>query len=64
MFGKRSSNGPEQGGPAEALPPVPAALEAPTKGIEVGRAPLPSAGLGAPIMAPPLAPDSRNTVSM
>jgi pilus assembly protein CpaF len=64
VFGKRSSNGPEQRGPVEALPPVPAALEVPTKGIEVGRAPLPSAGLGAPIMAPPLAPDGRSSVSM
>jgi pilus assembly protein CpaF len=64
VFGKRSSNGPEQRGPAEALPPVPAALEVPSKGIEVGRAPLPSAGLGAPIMAPPLAPDGRNSVAM
>jgi pilus assembly protein CpaF len=64
VFGKRSSSGLEQGGPAEVLPPVPAALEAPSKGIEVGRAPLPSAGLGAPIMAPPLAPDSRNSLSM
>jgi len=63
VFGKRSSNGPEQRGPAEALPPAPApaALEAPSKGIEVGRAPLPSAGLGAPIMAPPLAPEGRSS---
>jgi len=64
VFGKRSSNGPEQRGPAEALPPMPAVLEVPSKGIDVGRAPLPSAGLGAPIMAPPLAPDGRNSVSM
>jgi len=64
VFGKRSNNGPEPGGPAEALPPPPAALEVPSKGIDVGRAPLPSAGLGAPIMAPPLAPDGRTSVAM
>jgi len=64
VFGKRSSNGPEQRGPAEVLPPPPVAVEMPSRGIEVGRAPLPSAGLGAPIMAPPLAPDSRSSVSM
>ena len=64
MFGKRSSNGAEQVGPAEALPPAPAPVEVPSKGIEVGRAPLPSAGLGAPIMSPPLAPNGRDQMAM
>jgi pilus assembly protein CpaF len=61
VFGKRSSNGSEQRGPAEVLPPAPApaAVEAPSRGIDVGRSPLPSAGLGAPIASPPIAPDAR-----
>ena len=60
MFGKRSTNGPDQHGPAEVPPPAPTAVaEAPSRGIDVGRAPLPSAGLGAPIVSPPLAADGR-----
>ena len=47
MFGKRSSSGLDQGGPDEAPPPAPVAVEAPSRGIDVGRSPLPSAGLGA-----------------
>ena len=64
MFGKRSNNGPEPRGPVETLPPAPAPVEAPSRGIEVGRAPLPSAGLAAPIVSPPLAPESRGQPAM
>jgi pilus assembly protein CpaF len=64
VFGKRSSNGPEQRGPAEVAPPAPEPVEAPSKGIDVGRAPLPSAGLGASIVSPPLAPDGRGKMAM
>jgi pilus assembly protein CpaF len=64
VFGKRSSNGPEQRGPGEAPPPAPAVLDMPSKGIDVGRSPLPSAGLGAPIVSPPLAAEARGSLSM
>jgi pilus assembly protein CpaF len=63
VFGKRSTTGPDQREPGEA-PPAPApvaAVEAPSRGIDVGRAPLPSAGLGAPIVSPPLAADGRDS---
>jgi pilus assembly protein CpaF len=63
VFGKRSSNGPEQRGAEEAPPPAPAVLDVPSKGIEVGRSPLPSAGLGAPIISPPLASEGRGGLS-
>jgi pilus assembly protein CpaF len=64
VFGKRSLNAPDQHGPSEAPAPASAAPEAPSKGIEVGRSPLPSAGLGASIVAPPLAPESRGGMAM
>ena len=62
MFGKRSTSGPEApkpaAAPAPAAPPAPAAL--PHEVVtEVGRTPLPSAGLAAPIVSPPLAPGGR-----
>jgi pilus assembly protein CpaF len=62
VFGRRS--GPEVRSPA-APPPAPAAAPAPppasappagAKPSDVGLAPLPSDGLGAPITSPPLAP--------
>jgi pilus assembly protein CpaF len=65
VFGKRSTSDPEQRGPSEAPPPASAAVvEAPSKGIDVGRAPLPSAGLGAPIVSPPISPDGRGKMSI
>ncbi len=60
MFGKRSSSGPEARSQVATAPeptPVPAASEpAHAPAAEPGRAPLPSAGLGAPIVSPPTAP--------
>ena len=63
MFGKRSSSGLDQGGPDETPPPAQVPVEAP-RGIDVGRSPLPSAGLGAPIASPPIAPDTRGSLAM
>jgi pilus assembly protein CpaF len=63
VFGKRSSSGSEPRGPVEAPPraaDAPAATaESASADIVVGRAPLPSAGLGAPIVSPPIAPAGR-----
>jgi pilus assembly protein CpaF len=60
VFGKRSSSGPEARSQVATAPeptPVPAASEpAHAPAAEPGRAPLPSAGLGAPIVSPPTAP--------
>jgi pilus assembly protein CpaF len=64
VFGKRSSSGPDQRGPDEAPPPAPVAVEAPSRSIDVGRSPLPSAGLGAPIASPPIASDARASLAM
>ena len=61
MFGKRSS-GLDPRGLDEA--PAPAEIEAPSRGIDVGRSPLPSAGLGAPIASPPISPDARGNLTM
>jgi len=59
VFGKRSISGSDQRGPVEARAPAaaPAEAEQAPAGIvaDVGRAPLPSAGLGAPIVSPPIA---------
>jgi pilus assembly protein CpaF len=60
VFGKRSSSGPEARSQVATAPeptPLPAASEpAHAPAAEPGRAPLPSAGLGAPIVSPPTAP--------
>ena len=63
MFGKRSNSGPDPRGPAAAAPaaPPPEPARAPAAamgGSDVGLAPMPSSGLGAPITSPPLAPGS------
>lgn len=58
MFGKRSISAPDQqpaSAPA-AVAPRPAAPPPPPAQKEAGLAPLPSAGLGAPLISPPLAP--------
>ncbi|GIK81118.1 MAG: CpaF family protein [Pseudorhodoplanes sp.] len=58
MFGKRSISAPDQRpAPAPAaVAPRPAAPPPPPAQKETGLAPLPSAGLGAPLISPPLAP--------
>jgi pilus assembly protein CpaF len=61
LFGKRSSSGSEERSqtaeaPRPALAPLPAAAPAaspPASASDGGRAPFPSAGLGAPLLAPP-----------
>ena len=61
MFGKRSTSGSDVRSPAP--PPVAAPAPEPARGSvpsggsgDVGLSPMPSAGLGAPITSPPLAP--------
>jgi len=58
VFGKRSISAPDQRpAPAPAaVAPRPAAPPPPPAQKETGLAPLPSAGLGAPLISPPLAP--------
>ena len=62
MFGKRSTSGPDLRSPAAPPPPpapAPEAARPPAPaagGSDVGLTPLVSAGLGAPITSPPLAP--------
>ena len=58
MFGKRSTSGPDLRSPAPPTAPEPARVPVPASagGSDVGLAPLPADGLGAPITSPPLAP--------
>jgi pilus assembly protein CpaF len=61
VFGKRSAGGPDpQPGVAVAPAPAQAPKSAPAQPVpaqpENGRAPLPAAGLGAPLLSPPLVP--------
>jgi pilus assembly protein CpaF len=58
VFGKRSNTGPDPRSAAPPQPPVapePARAPAPVS-ADIGLAPLPSDGLGAPIASPPLSP--------
>ncbi len=62
MFGKRSTPGSDGRGQVATAPPAAAIAsrpEASDGAIEAGRTPLPSAGLGAPISSPPIAPAAR-----
>ena len=58
MFGKRSNNDSGQRGPL-AAPAAPPQESAESGSVDVGRAPLPSAGLGASIVSPPITPAAR-----
>ena len=54
MFGKRSTIDTRASAPQPAAPkPQPAAAPAGPKSPELGRAPMPSAGLGAPLVSSP-----------
>jgi len=65
VFGRRSLNGPDdrtpepaaaKAAPVPAAPPPAAAPEPAAPAIDAGRSPLPSAGLGAPLIDAPAAP--------